>query len=545
MGVTRSLLLLFLPLLVAAQATLPDDLSQLSGRVVNAVTGEPVRRATILLTRSAARPADRPLAYTTSSNAEGQYVMKDLEPGNYRLTADRSGFVHFIFGARHPTRPGTTITLWQRQSLTDLTLKLTPHAVVAGRIVDDEGEPVVNVPVVLQGFRYNNGRKELAVTGGGANTNDLGEYRIFGVAPGKYFLSASPANRANRLPSFALDRSIPSSMELDHVTTYYPGTIDPGGAVQLDVPAGGQLRGIDLVLARTRVLQVKGRVSHGGPGFGNVSVSLLARHGGGFAGTPRGAAVDPSGAFTIRGVTAGSYTLTVGIGDAAGFRQVRVPVQVGSSNVDDLNIVIGPGISVAGRIRPDPDSPPVDLSGVSLMLQHRDTSVPFSETARPDREGVFQFKNASPDRYHLSVMNLPPGAYLKSARAGEVDLLSTGLDLTAGAGVGAPLELVVSSRGATISGASPSGSTVVLVPQEKERRDQQYFYKTSIADQNSAYSLTGIPPGAYKLYAWEDVDPGAWMDPDFLKPVEDKGESVALREGERKTVPLKAIPPRD
>jgi hypothetical protein len=308
------------------------------------------------------------------------------------------------------------------------------------------------------------------------------------------------------------------------------------------VPAGGQLRGIDLILAKTRVVQVKGRVTHGGPGFGNVSVTLVARHGGGFAGTPRGAAVDPSGNFTIRGVTQGSYTLTAGVGDAAGFRQVRVPVQVGSSNVDDLDIVIGPGISVAGRIRSDPDSPPVDLSGVSLTFQQRDASVPFGVTARPDREGAFEFKNASPDRYDLSLVNLPASAYLKSARSGDVDLLSTGLDLTAGAGAGAPLEVVVSSRGATISGASAPGSTVVLIPQEKERRDQQYFFKSSVANQNSAYSLTGIPPGTYKLYAWEDVEPGAWMDPDFLKPFEGKGESLTVREGEQKSVPLKMIP---
>jgi hypothetical protein len=107
----RFVLLLLLPLLLDAQSTPPEDLSQLSGRAVNAVTGEPVRRATIVLMRSDARPADRPLAYTTSSSAEGQYMMKDLEPGNYRLTADRTGFVHFIFGARHPTRPGTAITL--------------------------------------------------------------------------------------------------------------------------------------------------------------------------------------------------------------------------------------------------------------------------------------------------------------------------------------------------------------------------------------------------------------------------------------------------
>ena len=83
----------------------------------------------------------------------------------------------------------------------------------------------------------------------------------------------------------------------------------------------------------------------------------------------------------------------------------------------------------------------------------------------------------------------------------------------------------------------------MLIPQEKERRVQQGYYKMIVSDQLGAFSLTGIlPPGEYKVYAWEDIEAGAYMDPDVLKPVEGKGESLTLREGDQKTLPLKMIP---
>jgi hypothetical protein len=186
-----SALLLLLSALLAAQppaksTTRPEDLCAMSGRVVNSVTGEPLRRATIILMRADPTPGEPPLAYTTSSNPEGQFAMKEMEPGRYRLMATRNGFVQFVYGARNPMRPGTTISLAKQQSVTDMELKMTPHAVLVGRIVDEEGEPVPNVPVMLQAYRFLQGRKQLTTAGGGNSTNDLGEYRIFGVAPGTY-----------------------------------------------------------------------------------------------------------------------------------------------------------------------------------------------------------------------------------------------------------------------------------------------------------------------------------------------------------------------
>lgn len=531
----------------AAQPTKPEELCSLSGRVLNDVTGEAIRRTTITLMRTDVTPNELPLVYTTSSNAEGQFAMKDIEPGKYRLTAVRNGFVSLVYGARSQMRPGTTLTFIRQQRLTDMTLKMTPHGVVVGRILDEEGEPVANARVMLQSYRYITGRKQLSPSGGANVSNDLGEYRVFGVAPGKYYLSVTPAPTN---PGFAQDRSVSSGPDEDYVATYYPGTIDPAAAVQVEVGPGAQLRGIDMTLTKMRTVTLKGRVTHGLPGRQNIQVILMPRNPAGVMSINRSSAVDAAGNFTIRHAAPGAYVLTAIINEPGGSRQGRLPVDVGNSPMEGLMITVGSGITIKGQVRSDPDGSPVDLAAARLMLQQQEAGVfGGSWQGKPEQDGVFEVKNVSPGRYYPVWYGLPANAYVKSARSDQTDVLVAGLDLTSGAPP-PPLEIVVSSRAASVTGSalnektgSPApGATVVLVPTEKERREQQSYYRTIVTDQHGAYSLTGVPPGEYKAFAWEDIEPGAYMDPDFLKTVETKAESVTIREGEQKTLSLKLIP---
>ena len=82
----------------------------------------------------------------------------------------------------------------------------------------------------------------------------------------------------------------------------------------------------------------------------------------------------------------------------------------------------------------------------------------------------------------------------------------------------------------------------MLVPQEKERLQQQQYYKTVTTDQNGSYTLKSLSPGEYKAFAWEDLEPAAYMDPDFMKPLESKGEAVTIRESDHKSLSLTMIP---
>ena len=85
------------------------------------------------------------------------------------------------------------------------------------------------------------------------------------------------------------------------------------------------------------------------------------------------------------------------------------------------------------------------------------------------------------------------------------------------------------------------GATVVLVPQELERRDQPQYYRTATTDAAGAFSLRNLDPGQYKAFAWTDIEPGAYFDPDFLRPVENRGESITIREGSQENTKLKLI----
>ena len=121
--------------------------------------------------------------------------MKDIDPGKYRLSVTRTGFVQGEYGARAPQRPGTTLTLASGQHLQDVNFRLTPHAVIIGRVVDEDGEPVANAQVQAMRYRFTQGKKQLQPFGFGS-TNDLGEYRMFGLAPGRYYLSATYRGKA-------------------------------------------------------------------------------------------------------------------------------------------------------------------------------------------------------------------------------------------------------------------------------------------------------------------------------------------------------------
>src|SRR4051812_33371246 len=121
------------------EPTKPEDLCTVEGQVTNAVSGEPLRRASILLMRADPTPGEMgpPASYSTQSNSSGQFNMKDIEPGRYRLTVNRNGYVPLTYGARGPQRPGTTLSLIRQQHMKDLALKLTPQSVVIGRVLDD------------------------------------------------------------------------------------------------------------------------------------------------------------------------------------------------------------------------------------------------------------------------------------------------------------------------------------------------------------------------------------------------------------------------
>lgn len=519
-----------------AAAQPPKENCTLEGQVLKAGSGEPLKKAVVVVRKLEGRES-----YSTTTDEGGKFVLTGLEPGRYRLSAERNGYVRQDYGQRRADQPGTVVTLQSGQRLTGLSFQLTPFAVITGRVMDEDGEPTPHVR--LQAMRYSRaaGRREL-IASASASSDDRGEYRIFGLQPGRYYVSAAPsAGRPD------------AQDEEGYVPFYYPGVADPSQAAPLDLRAGSEMHSVDFRLVRTRTVRVRGRVLNavsGRPEKG-ILVFVLPRGPGGLVSVPRTqtGAVDAQGGFDIRGVPPGSYILTAFLADRDTRYFARQPIEVGSANLEGITLVLGPGMEIGGRIRVE-GTDEFTLSGLRILLESRSGNVTGSSVGRPKPDGTFSISNVASDSYTVSILGLSGDYYVKAIRLGGADVLERGLDVSRGDAAG-PLEVALSAAAGHIEGVvlednqqPSSGATVALVP-DASRRSQPRLFQSAAADQQGRFSLGGVSPGEYKLFAWEDVDSGAWQDPDFLRDFESRGLSVSIDEGSHQTVQLKAIPAED
>src|SRR6266852_4852754 len=224
------------------QEPLKPETGSIEGRVISGVSREGVKKAEIVVY---GRENQR---YTTTTGSGGGFAMPDIEPGRYRLEVSKRGYARFLYGARGTDRPGAMLSVDSGQHVTNLVLPMSPQAVITGRVLDEDGDPVPYIEVRLLGPRFDHGKRRLEPLDGG-QTDDLGEFRIFGLSPGKYYLSAESEGRQDE--GYGSD---------GFASTYYPRTTDPAGATAVDVRPGALLRGVDITLIKARTVRVRGRV---------------------------------------------------------------------------------------------------------------------------------------------------------------------------------------------------------------------------------------------------------------------------------------------
>ncbi|MGH7754130.1 MAG: hypothetical protein ACREN5_15095, partial [Gemmatimonadales bacterium] len=355
--------------------------------------------------------------------------------------------------------------------------------------------------------------------------------------------------------------------------TYYSGTNDPGQATPIELRAGNEMTRIDFLLLQTRSVRIRGRVYNavtGKPGR-DVQVTVVDPNARAqiWFGRPRASAEGPEGKFELTGVVPGSYVLMAMWFDDESNQpySARLPVNVGDAGLEGAELVIERGLDVWGTVAMEGEGAgaealagagdggekkeELDLSELRVALQPRDEGLPFlgSSSGTVKEDGSFTVQNAQRAAHRVSVWArgpLPGNYYLKSARLDGNEVLEEGLDLSAGPPRG-QLELVISAKGGQVEGAvlkdgKPfTGATVTLVPEER-RRGRRELFKTATTDQYGRFTLRGIAPGEYKLYAWEEIELGAHQDSEFLKPYEKLGHEVKVEEGSRLSAELKLIP---
>jgi hypothetical protein len=316
----------------------------------------------------------------------------------------------------------------------------------------------------------------------------------------------------------------------------------------IEVSAGAILGGTDLTLRKTRTVRVRGRVANvTGDGLPSRTMLRLVPKNTSFGflvQTWTQALRNQGGTFEFRGVAPGAYLVWAQWSDDGKGYSAMQPVDVGNNNLDDVTVVLSPGVELKGQVRSEGQGD-VNLGSLSIRLDSKETAMRGGQGAKVNDDGTFVIQNLSADHYWVNVYGLQPKFYLKSVRMGDADSLESGLDTSQGAA--GTLEITISGSGGQIEGSAADskqkpafGAVVVLVP-DAPRRERLMLFKTTTADTMGHFSITGIAPGEYKLFAWEQIEESAYQDPEFLKPYESQGQAITIREGSRENAQLKVI----
>lgn len=543
-------LLLFLNWQAAAQAPQSTDSAKtrnntkcvVEGTVARLDTGEPLKKAAVVL-RSNDNIERSAFAIT---NDQGHFEFTNMEPGSYRLDVSHNGYLNLGYGQKKPGDPGANLSLAPGQSMTDLIFKLLRSASITGHVVDEDGEPLPNVSVKAYQASSRGGKRGLGAVAG-ASTNDLGEYRIFGLRPGRYCIRATFQSRRNLM---GIAPSSPQVSKEDYPPTFYPNTTDAAKASTIITKAGDEIPAVDFMLKPSHVVTVTGKVFNTVTtqlDF-NVSVSLFPR--GvvlvGDDATLQGETWNRKGAFVIRDVFPGSYILEAWWTNNPEHFSAQRELEVGDSDVEEANLTITRGVDVPGHLVWG-EKPPSEVRTVHVTLR------PFAEgTYSPSpgayevkADGSFLVKNVPEGVYRPHVFAGTSDCFVKSARYGSADVPDRGLTVVSG--VETSLELRMSCRSARIEGVVLTGDSlpaagvyVVAIP-EAPLRDEKWKYRAEVTDQNGRFLLRGLLPGEYRVFSWDSADDFDWYDAEQIKPYEGRGVSMSVQEGDRKTLQLNVI----
>lgn len=536
---------------VSAQDPAPaPHASSITGTVVKEPGSQPLKKVLVQVIAENQKEGGN---YTASTDAAGHFHIENVVPGRYRIFIERTGFVG-VNG--HGLKSDVNVfTVQTGQSLEDLLFRMLSTAVISGRITDEDGDPISGVTVFAQKKRPGKATRE--ATGNGT-TNDLGEYRLSGLFPGQYWIVAMPPPdmRDYEQPH---EKSPPGDSPPDnrYVTTYYPGTYDAMQASGVTLKAGDEMP-VNFTLVPARTYRVRGVVT-GVTAGQKPAVELVSKVGDSI----RASEVGPDGEFEVRGVAPGSYVVRASTPTESQSFTANQDVSVVAADVDGVKLTPQPSFTLSGHLHIE-GSASADLTQYSANL--RQAELPedpglfisqgfFGTNAPVDRLGNFDWKNVSPGNYIVQVYGGDrQGFFLKSVKLGERNV-ETGFTASGPA----TLDLLVSTKGGTVDGAAVdaavekaaekdgdkvhpvANATVVAVPEEKYRKLPDRF-EIGSTDQHGHFTILGLAPGSYTLYAWQDLEDGVYRDPDFLKSQEANGTAVKVEEGSHQQIELKVSP---
>ncbi len=499
-------------LLLAASAW--GQTFRIAGNLVDATTGEPVRRASVALQVLRGASVAKAIAV---SDTGGRFEFLGVAGGTYQLTAERRGYPTQVYA------PGTGFAV--AADLPDLTFRMRPYATLTGTVVDENGDPIAGAAIKLIRSEIQGGRRELRPALS-AVTDDRGEYRVASLESGRYYVSADArAQEAGELSFYA--------------RRFFPGAASLSGAVPLDLAPGANQRA-NFQLQPEPAFHVRGQVN-GAEALAGLIVSLGPRASGeAFGGTGFPVRFLGEGRFEVSGVTPGQYTISAtGTRDGA-LETALQTIAVGAADLEGVTLTPGPLASISGRVTIEQKEGAAALRAdqvhISFLPEEAITKPVVSIQMKEDR--TFANANVPAGDYSVRV-NVPEPYYLKSAKAGGLDVAASGFTIPAG-GVPPPLEVLIGSNGGEVSGTvsiqdKPAGNCFVLLLRSGSRSPSQD--RMAVTDAEGKFMVGAVAPGEYMAYAWRNLEEIEYRNPQALTQY--SGESVTVAEGAKQALALK------